>query len=66
MVTGDDATRLCFGSLIIELVTVTKKLEEKILFCFLECFKCQSARKPKNYCEPPKDRFNQLENEAEN
>ena len=26
MVTGDDDKRLCFGSLMIELVTVTKKL----------------------------------------
>ena len=38
----------------IELVTVTKKLLEKILFCFFKSFKCQSARKPKNYCEPPR------------
>ena len=52
MVTGDDATWLSFGLLMIEQVTVTKKLWEKILFCFFESFKCQSARKPKNYCEP--------------
>ena len=52
MVTGDDAMWLCFGSLMIELVPVTKKLQEKIFF-FFESFKCQSARKPKNYCEPP-------------